>query len=119
MTYRLIKLLDRLHLEACTCFIGLDAGLRSFITLLAPLLSALSASTSPDTTSKAEFVKIACTPAVKAAFSLSVCNTKFFFYLQRVSKLKGRVYFYIFYRTSKIKTACQTGPLHLELSLLP
>lgn len=93
MTYRLIKLLDRLHLEACTCFIGLDAGLRSFITLLAPLLSALSASTSPDTTSKAEFVKIACTPAAKAAFSLSVCNTKFFFYLQRVSKLKGRVYF--------------------------
>lgn len=58
MTYRLIKLLDCRHFEACTCFIGLDAGLKSYITLFSLLLSPLSASTSPDTTSKAEFIKL-------------------------------------------------------------
>lgn len=34
-----------------------------------------------------------------------------------------RFFFFLFlkwnYRTSKTKTACQTGPLHLELSLVP
>lgn len=58
MTYSLIKLLDHLHLEACTCFIGLGAGLKSFITLYSLLLSRSSASTSPDSSSKAEFIKL-------------------------------------------------------------
>lgn len=125
MTYRLIKLLDRLHLEACTCFIGLDTGLKSFITLFSLLLSPLSASTSPGTTSKAEFIKL----TVYHQWKLLLLSAFAFFWLcvsvSFISSMSAswKAEFFFFgkwkYRTSIIKTAFQTNPLHPELSLLP
>lgn len=75
MTYRLIKLLDCPHLEACTCFIGVDTGLRSFIMLNAADAPHLFAPSSSNTTSKAEFLKLTL---YWQLLLIPVCNTKFY-----------------------------------------
>lgn len=84
MTYRLIKLLDRLHLEACTCFTGLDAGLRSFIMLLAAAAISFICPHLPRHHLKGRIYKIDFVPAVKAAFCFLYATPS-----SSVSKLKG------------------------------
>lgn len=79
MTYRLIKLLDCLQLETCTCFIGLDETLKSFILGTAISLICLHLLKHH---LKGWIYKTVCIP-VKAAFAF------YRFYLQYVSKLKG------------------------------
>lgn len=81
MTYRLINLLDRLHLETCTCLSGLDVELKTqFLLLLQYLLYLSPRAHTP--LQKVEFIKL-------SAYQRKMLSLSIDFIYTMSAKLRG------------------------------
>ena len=124
MTYRLIKLLDRLHLDACTCFYWSRRGAEEihYDIPASAVISFICLCLFLNATSKPAFIKwtvhhfcgfLNATPTSISSVVSSRMKGWEFLFLVFFFTLSGII------GLSKMKTGCQTGRLHLELSLSP